>query len=136
LRLTRPSACPRSTAFAEHSGHYLAEARRLADETQDRWFQAETLRFSGDVLSAMGDPAAAEASYHEAIAVAQRQSARLWELCAATSLARLWRGQGKPCEALDLLAPVNGWFTEGFGTPVLQEAKPLLDELTRASPAS
>jgi predicted ATPase len=79
---------------------------------------------------ATGDAAAAEASYHEARAVAQQQSAKLWELRAATSLARLWGEQGKRTEARDLLAPVYGWFTEGFGTPVLQEAKGLLDELS------
>ena len=73
--------------------------------------------------------AAAEASYREAMALAQQQSAKLWELRAAMSLARLWRDQGKRAEARDLLAPVYGWFTEGFGTPVLQEAKALLDEL-------
>ena len=68
--------------------------------------------------------------YREAIAIAQPQSAKLWELRAAMSLARLWREQGKCAEARDLLAPVYGWFTEGFGTPVLQEAKALLDELS------
>ena len=90
----------------------------------------ETLRRTGEVLLATGDAGAAEASYHEAIAIAQRQCAKLWELRAATSLARLWRGQGKRSGGRDLLAPVYGWFTEGLGTPVLQEAKALLDELT------
>jgi class 3 adenylate cyclase/tetratricopeptide (TPR) repeat protein len=107
---------------------YLAEARRLA-ETGDRWYQAETHRLTGDVGLAMGDPAAAEAGYREAIALAQQQNAKLWELCAAMSLARLWRDQGKRIEARDLLAPICGWFTEGFGTPVLQDAKALLDGL-------
>jgi predicted ATPase len=107
----------------------LAEARRLAEETEARWLQAETLRLTGNVLLAMGDRAAAEASYHEAIAIARRQSAKLWELRAATSLARLWRDQGKRAAARDLLAAVYGWFTEGLGTPVLQEAKALLAEL-------
>ena len=73
---------------------------------------------------------AAEASLHQAIAVARRQSAKLWELRASTSLARLWRDQGKRTEARDLLAPIYGWFTEGFDTPVLQDAKALLDQLT------
>ena len=72
---------------------------------------------------------AAEASLHQAIAVARRQSAKLWELRAATSLARLWRDQGKRTEARDLLVPIYGWLTEGFDTPVLQDAKALLDEL-------
>jgi predicted ATPase len=107
----------------------LADARRLAHETDNRWFLAETFRLTGEVLLAMGDPATAEASYNEAIAIAQRQSAKLWELRAATSLARLWCHQGKRAEARVLLTPVYGWFTEGFGTPVLQEAKALLAEL-------
>jgi class 3 adenylate cyclase/tetratricopeptide (TPR) repeat protein len=108
---------------------HLADARRLADDTGDRWFQAETVRVTGDVRLAMGDPPAAEAGYREAVAIAQRQNAKLWELRATTSLARLWRAEGKGTEARDLLAPVYGWFTEGFGTPVLQEAKALLEEL-------
>jgi predicted ATPase len=77
----------------------------------------------------MGDASGAEASYHEAIAIAQQQSAKLWELRAATSLARMWRDQDKRAEACALLAPVYGWFTEGFGTPVLHKAKALLEEL-------
>ena len=109
-------------------GH-LAEARHLAEETEERWCQAETLRLRGDVQLAMGNASRAEAGYREAIAIAQPQSAKLWELRAATSLARLWRDQGKRGEAHDLLSSVYGWFTEGFGTPVVQEAKALLDEL-------
>jgi predicted ATPase len=81
------------------------------------------------VLLAIGDPSAAEATYHEAIAIAQQQCAKLWELRAATSLARLWRKQGKRSEARELLTPVYAWFTEGFGTPVLQEAKALLEDI-------
>ncbi len=108
---------------------HLAEARGLAEETEVRWLQAETLRLTGDVLLATGDAAAAEAGYHEAMAIAQQQSAKLWELRAAMSLARLWRDQGKRAEARDLLAPVYDWFTEGFDTPVLQDAKALLEEL-------
>jgi predicted ATPase len=80
----------------------------------------------GDVISA------AEASYGEALVLARKQSAKLWELRAAMSLARLWRDQGHRSEAHALLAPVYGWFTEGFGTPVLQEAKALLDDLLQA----
>jgi tetratricopeptide (TPR) repeat protein len=108
---------------------HLTDARSLADEREERWFQAETQRLRGDVLLAMGDPTAAEAGYREAIAIAQPQSAKLWELRAAISLARLWRDQGKRAEARDLLASVYGWFTEGFVTPVLQDAMVLLEEL-------
>jgi tetratricopeptide (TPR) repeat protein len=107
----------------------FAEARRRAEETECLCLQAETVRMSGDLLLAMGDRSGAEASYREAIAIAQQQSAKLLELRAAISLARLWRDQGKPAQAHALLAPVYGWFTEGFGTPVLQEAKALLEEL-------
>ena len=110
---------------------HLAEARRLAEEKELRYFQAETLRLTGDVLLATGDAAAAEASYREASGIAQQQSAKLWELRSATSLARLWHDQGKRAAARDLLAPVHGWFTEGLGTPVLQEAKALLEQLAR-----
>jgi predicted ATPase len=109
-------------------GH-LDEAQRNADQTQQLMYQATTLRLRGDVLLAMGEPAGAEAGYREAIALARRQSAKLWELGAAMSLARLRRDQGRRAEAHALLAPVYGWFTEGFGTPVLREAKALLDEL-------
>ena len=108
---------------------HLAEARRLAEEREELWFQAETLRLTGEVLVAKGDPTGAEAAYGKSLALAQQQSAKLWELRTATSLARLWREQGKRTEARDLLAPVYGWFTEGFGTPVLQEAKALVEEL-------
>jgi predicted ATPase len=108
---------------------HLAEARRLAEERAEEWFQAETLRLTGDVLLATDDAAAAEASYHEALALARRQSAKLWELRAATSLAHLWRDQGRRTEARDLLSSIYGWFTEGFDTPVLKEAKALLDGL-------
>ena len=83
----------------------------------------------GDLLNATGDRATAEQNYHQALVVARRQSARAFELRAATSLARLWRDQGKRTEARDLLAPIYGWFTKGFDTPVLQDAKALLDQL-------
>src|SRR5262249_46027163 len=75
------------------------------------------------------DPTKAEESFHTALAIAREQGTRGYELRAATSLARLWREQGWRGEARDLLAPVYGWFTEGFDTPDLTEAKALLDEL-------
>jgi tetratricopeptide (TPR) repeat protein len=108
---------------------HLAEAQRLAEEPGNRWHLAETLLLRGQVLAAVGERTAAEASHREATALAQQQGAKLWELYAAMSLARLWRDQGKRSEACDLLTPVYGWFTEGFGTPVLQQAKALLAEL-------
>jgi predicted ATPase len=77
-----------------------------------------------------GHSKAAEQLYHKALSIAREQQAKLWELRAAASLAQLRRDQGRRSEALDLLAPVYGWFTEGFDTADLKEAKALLDELT------
>jgi predicted ATPase len=108
---------------------HLTEAIDIIERTEGREYEAELYRVRGQLLLALGDRAAAEESYCTALAVARRQSAKLWELRAATSLARLWRDQGKHTEARDLLAPVYSWFTEGFDTPVLQDAKALLDEL-------
>jgi predicted ATPase len=119
----------RMAARSEAALGHLDEARRLAGETGERCYLAETLRLTGEVLLAAGDAAAAEASYHEAMAIAQQQSAKLWELRAAISLPRLWRDHGRRPQARDLLAPVYGWFTEGLGTPVLQQAAALLKEL-------
>jgi predicted ATPase len=107
----------------------LTEAAQTIETTDERCEQAEVHRVRGDLLNAMGDGAAAEQNYHQALLVARPQGARVFELRAATSLARLWRDQNKRIEARDLLAPVHGWFTEGFDTPVLQDAKALLDEL-------
>jgi predicted ATPase len=106
-------------------------ALETADSIGERWFEAELRRLQGEWLVAhrQGERQRAEACFHCAIAVAQRQSAKLFELGAATSLARLWRDEGKCVEARDLLTPIYGWFTEGFDTPVLQEAKALLDQL-------
>jgi len=121
-------ACRRHGEFQRALGH-IRQAQKIADDTQEHMIQAETLRLGGDLLRCTGEPAAAERSYGEALTLARHQSAKLWELRAAASLARLWRDQGKRTEARDLLAPIYGWFTEGFDTPVLQDAKALLDEL-------
>ena len=102
----------------------------MIDANDERELETELLRLRGDLLNATGDEAAAERSYHEALAVATKQSAKTLELRTAMSMARLWRDQGKRQEARELLAPVYGWFTEGFDTLDLKEAKALLDELT------
>jgi hypothetical protein len=107
----------------------LAEAERLADATHERLVAAETLRIKGDLLILTDNRISAEASLRHAIALARDQEAKQWELRAATSLARLWRDQGKRTEAHDLLAPIYGWFTEGFNTFDLKEAKAQLDAL-------
>ena len=86
-------------------------------------------RVRGELFLSMHDDGAAEASFRKAINVAQHQSAKTWELRAAMNLARLWRDQGKVRDARELLAPVYGWFTEGFDTRDLKEAKGLLEEL-------
>jgi predicted ATPase len=86
-------------------------------------------RVRGDLLNTTGDLVGAGCSYQQAIAVSKRQGAKMFELRAATSLARLWCNEGKRAEARDLLTPIYGWFTEGFDAPVLKEAKGLLEEL-------
>jgi tetratricopeptide (TPR) repeat protein len=108
----------------------LSEAIELLETTRERWAEAELHRLRGTLLQSKRQPAGAEESYRRALAVARRQSAKFWELRATLDLARLWYDQGKYTEAGDLLAPVYNWFTEGFDTSVLQDAKALLDRLT------
>ena len=109
----------------------LHEALEITETTDERAWKAELHRLTGVALLAKdaSDSEGAEASFAKAIAVAQAQKAKSLELRAATSLARLWQAQGKAREAHDLLAPVYGWFTEGFDTADLTDAKALLDEL-------
>ena len=109
----------------------LTEALTLVDTTGERWYESEIYRLKGALLlqQHVDNQAEAETCFQQAIAVAQKQQAKSFELRAATSLARLWQQQGKRQEAHDLLAPVYGWFTEGFDTADLQEAKVLLEEL-------
>jgi predicted ATPase len=108
---------------------FLDEALEIVDTTDERESEAELLRVRGYLLRAIGDQPAAERSFHQAVAVAERQSAKLLELRASTGLARLWRKQGKHADAHSVLAAVYNWFTEGFDTPVMKDAKALLDEL-------
>ena len=107
----------------------LSEAERLIEVTDERWAEAEVHRIRGELLIATDEFDAAETNFRRAAMVAQRQDAKLFELRATTSLARLWRDQGKREQARDLLAPVYGWFTEGFDTPDLKEAKAMLEAL-------
>jgi predicted ATPase len=110
----------------------IAEALAQVASTNERFYEAEVYRVKGELLLKEGglDSAAeAEASFRQALDVAQAQRARSWELRAAMSLARLWAEQGKRAQAQDLLAPVYGWFTEGFETADLKDAKALLEEL-------
>ena len=108
----------------------LGDALRIADTTGARWFAAELNRTKGRLLLGQGHSEAAEELYCKALSIAKEQGAKLWELRAAASLARLLRrDRDRLAEARDLLAPVHDWFTEGFDTPDLTEAKALLDEL-------
>ena len=109
--------------------NYLNEAAQIIESTDERIWEANVYQARGDLLNAADDRAGAEQSYRQALAIAQRQSAKLFELRAAVSIAGLWRDQGKRTEARDLLAPVYCWFTEGFDTLDLKEAKALLAEL-------
>jgi predicted ATPase len=106
----------------------LREGLAEVERTGIRYHEAEMHRLEGELRLGF-DEEQSEVCLQRAIEIARAQQAKSWELRAATSLAWLWRDQGKRSEARDLLAPVYGWFTEGFGTPVLQEAKALLEEL-------
>jgi predicted ATPase len=110
----------------------ISEAMTAVGTTKEKLFEAELTRIAGEIAlkSAEPDTAKAEAYFERALAVARQQQAKSWELRAAMSMARLWRDQGKRQGARDLLAPVYGWFTEGFDTLDLKQAKALLDDLT------
>jgi predicted ATPase len=110
----------------------IGEAITAIESSKERWHEAEVNRIAGNIalLSPEPDAAKAEAYFERALAVARQQKAKSWELRAATSMARLWRDQGKTRQARELLAPVYGWFTEGFDTVDLKEAKALLDALS------
>jgi predicted ATPase len=111
--------------------HLLAEALAMVDTTGERHTEAELHRLKGALLLVLptDHTPEAEACFKHALAIARRQQAKSWELRAAMSLARLWQQQRKRAAAYDLLAPVYGWFTEGFDTADLQEAKALLAAL-------
>jgi predicted ATPase len=126
--------------LAEAAGHagqveeglrLLAEALPVLDARGEGDRLAEAYRLQGTLLlrQAVPDVTQAEACLQQALAIARRQQAKSWELRAAMSLSRLWQQQGKRTEAYDLLAPVYGWFTEGFDTADLRDARALLEEL-------
>jgi predicted ATPase len=129
--------CTLLADVAAHLGHpadglqALTEAHTLVEQQEERWWEAEVARLRGVVLlQQLGtSQVEAEAWLQRALDVARGQEAKSLELRAAMSLSRLWQQQGKRDEARELLAPVYGWFTEGFDTADLQEAKALLDEL-------
>jgi predicted ATPase len=111
--------------------HRIGEAIKAMETTKEKWWEAEINRMAGDIALRLPQPDAAKAGafFEHALAVARQQQAKSWELRAAMSLARLWRDQGKVQQARELLAPVYGWFTEGFDTRDLKQAKALLEEL-------
>ena len=110
----------------------IGEAMAAIETTKERWNEAEINRIAGEIalMSPKPDETKAQDYFERALAVARQQQAKSWELRAAMSLARLWRDQGKPQQARELLAPVYGWFTEGFDTRDLKEAKALLEILS------
>jgi predicted ATPase len=119
------------------TGH-IVEGRRVLDEalatahnTGEQYYKAELYRLNGELLlrQAVPDEKQTATCFQQALTVARHQQARSWELRAATSLSRLWQHQGERAAAYDLLAPVYGWFTEGFDTADLQEARALLETL-------
>jgi predicted ATPase len=109
----------------------LTEALATVGNTGERWWEAELYRLTGELLLRQAVPniPQAEACLHQALAGARQQQARSWELRAAMSLSRLWQQQGKHAAARHLLAEIYSWFTEGFDTPDLRQARTLLDEL-------
>jgi predicted ATPase len=115
----------------DHAWQRIAEARTMVETTKERWCEADLYRVAGELalMSPQADAAKAEAHFERALGIAREQQAKSWELRAAMSMARLWHGQGKRPLAHDLLAPVYGWFTEGFDTVDLKEAKSLLEQL-------
>ncbi len=113
--------------------HCIGEAITAMEKSKESWWEAEVHRVAGEIALMSPDPdaAKAEAYFEQTLAVTRKQQAKSWELRAAMSLARLWRSQGKPQQARELLAPVYGWFTEGFDTLDLKEAEALLGELAQ-----
>ena len=117
----------------DHAWPCISEALSMIETNKERWCEAEVNRIAGEIVLVSSEPdvTKAEAYFDRALAVAREQQAKSWELRAAMSMARLWRDQGKHQLARELLAPVYGWFTEGFDTRDLKEAKMLLNELHR-----
>jgi predicted ATPase len=113
-----------------HGLSVLAEALELMEKTGERFYEAESYRIKGELLLMQHEETEAEVSFRKAIEVARRQQAKSWELRAAMSLSRLWQKQGKREEARELLSEIYAWFTEGFDTSDLKDAKALLEELS------
>ena len=121
----------------DEAWHWIGEAMARVESSKEKWAEAEIHRVAGEIAlrSPVPDASRAESCFNTALAIARQQQAKSWELRTATSYARLMREQGRVREARDLLAPVYGWFTEGFATKDLREAKALLDELGERAPS-
>ena len=115
----------------ENAWRCINEAMKSVETTKERWFEAEVHRAAGEItlLAPEPDAAKAEECFERALCIARDQKARSWELRTAMDMARLWRDQGKRRQAHDLLAPVYGWFSEGFDTLDLKRARTLLEDL-------
>jgi predicted ATPase len=132
FRFFTPGARLRGTWASQGSLAHINEAITTAEKSQEKWVEAEIHRTAGEIAFTSPEPdlARAGACFERALVVAREQKAKSWELRTAMSLARLWRDQGKLQQAHDLLTPVYGWFTEGFRTRDLRDAKALLDALS------
>ena len=123
--------CCRQVGAVDEGLSVLEEAQTVAGCTGEHWWDAELHRLKGEMLLSQSryNRSEAKTCFDQALSVAHKQNAKSLELRAAMSLARLWRDQGKVQQARELLAPVYGWFTEGFDTRDLKDAKALLEEL-------
>jgi predicted ATPase len=137
LKLRRPQHLSLLATAYEKAGQgekglaVLSEALEAADRSGERWWEAELYRLKGELLLVQGATEIdVEACFRQAIEIAQRQEAKSLELRATVSMGRLWQKQGKHQEARQLLAEIYSWFTEGFNTPDLQEARTLLEQLS------
>jgi predicted ATPase len=125
-----------ATAYAgvgklDDAWHCIGEAMNAAEKSKEKWWEAGIHRTAGEIAlkSPNPDTVQAEAYFERALMVAHKQQAKSWELRAAMSMARLWRDQGRRDAARDLLGPIYAWFTEGFDTLDLKQARALLEEL-------
>jgi predicted ATPase len=131
--LSRLAKCFEHAGQPDEAFDLLTQALEIVERAHERIFEAELHRQKGEWLVAYrpSEPGEAELCFERALTIAQKQNARTWQLRAAISLARLWLDQGKRDEARNLLAPIYAWFTEGFDTPILRQARALLDELAQ-----
>ena len=130
-RVNQPNTLAQQHSNSRRYLHRLLAEALAAFEASGRGdMLTEAYRLQGEFRLCQADTAQAESCFRQALTIARRQQAKSWELRAAMSLCRLWQQQGKRAEAHELLAPIYGWFTEGFDTADLQEAKALLEELS------